>query len=84
MGSGGWDMIAFLTLSPTCRLSLLHKEDNGWAEGPDHTSCQGDHMDFRLIDERSAEILMTAHTCGNPTISKPKIASKKIKLNLLQ
>lgn len=77
----GWDMVAFLKLTPTCNLSVLHREDNSWLEKPDHTRCHGTELDYRFLDEQTAEILMTAHTCGTAGKSKAKVTSKKIKLN---
>lgn len=82
MGVEGWDMVAFLKLSPACELSVLHKEDNGWSEGANNTECQGVHLDYRFLDEDTAEIKLKAHICGSFAKSKTKISYKKIKLNL--
>ncbi|GAB5606512.1 pentapeptide repeat-containing protein [Sideroxyarcus sp. TK5] len=82
MGMGGWDMIAFIKLSLNCDISVLHKENAKWAEDPEQTSCQGGHLDYRLVDERTAEIQITEHTCGLSEKSKAKVSYKKIKLDI--
>lgn len=63
MGVGGWEMLAFLKISSTCAISLLHKEDSEWAENPDKTGCRGTHLNYHFLDNKAAEITMTAHTC---------------------
>lgn len=80
-GSSGWDMIAFLKLTSTCGLSVLHKQDGGWLANPELTNCYGTELDYRFLDEKTAEIRMTKHTC-KPSKSKGEVMRKKIKLNL--
>ncbi len=80
-GVSGWEMVALLKLSASCNLSILHKEDTSWAEGVDNTECQGDHLEYGFLDEQTAEIKMTAHTCDASAKSRAKVTHKKIKLN---
>jgi hypothetical protein len=80
-GIGGWDMVVFLKLSPICGLTVLQKVDSGWAEGVDKTGCRGEHLDYRFLDEQTAEIMNTAHTCDSSAKSKAKVNRKKIILN---
>lgn len=77
----GWDMVAFLKLTSSCKLSILHTEDNGWLEKPDHTRCHGVELDYRFIDEKAAEVLMIPHTCDGIAKSRAKVSYKKIELN---
>lgn len=79
-GSGGWDLITLLKLTSACKLTILHKEYNDWLEDYEVTSCYGTHLDFRFIDDQSAEITMTGHTCSYPE-SKGKVTRKKIPLS---
>ena len=80
-GVGGWDMFSFLKLSPTCGISVLHKEDTGWAEGPEAEKCQAPQLDIRFLDDQSAEVKITSHTCRIPARTKAKVSYIKIKLN---
>ncbi len=77
----GWDKVVFLKLSSNCKLSILHTEDNGWLERPDHTICHGVELDYRFIDEKAAEVLLITHTCNAVSKSKAKVTYKKIELN---
>lgn len=81
MGSGGWEMVAFLKLTAACDLSLLKKENSTWSEDANHVGCRGEHLDYRFLDEQSAEIKRSAHTCTESSKSRSKVTRKKIALN---
>lgn len=81
MDISGWDMVTFLNLTSSCSLFVLHKEENGWLENPDHTGCQGVELDFRFLNEQTAEIISIPHTCNVTAKFKAKVSYKKIRLN---
>ncbi|BCK87234.1 hypothetical protein MIZ01_1006 [Sideroxyarcus emersonii] len=81
MDISGWDMVAFFKLTSNCNIVILHKEESGWLEKPDHTGCQGVELDFSLLDEQTAETISVPHTCSVSDKFKEKVSYKKIKLN---
>lgn len=78
-GIGGWEMTAILKLTPSCELTLLHKEEESWFSNSEKTNCYGYHLGFRFLENTSVEMIRTTHTCGYPK-SKGKIFRKVISL----
>jgi hypothetical protein len=82
-GKTGWEKIVILRLSSACTLSVLYEEHVGWQEDhPDRKrrDCQGEHLDFDFVNDQTAVIKTTQHTCSFSPKGKVKITTKNINL----
>lgn len=95
MGQSEWRKVAFLELTSTCNLSVLHEEflDRGGKSikrnGEYIEEWCGGELDYRFIDDQTAEIKMifpvsSKKVCGSAANPREKIVAKQIKLNLHQ
>jgi hypothetical protein len=76
-----WQVLHLLQVGPQCELRALHREYASLhydADNPD--VCQGKRFDFRLADERTAEITSRAITCTPGAGRKERISRQRVPL----
>lgn len=95
LGISEWRKVVLLEMTPKCEMTLLHEvfvERGGDYEnrnGEDVAVWCGGELDYRLIDEQTAEIKITTPVsskvvCGSNANPQEKVIVKTIKTNKLR
>lgn len=74
-----WTMVAFLAISSSCGVKIVSENYASLYYDVDGT-CEGDYLDYRILNDRSVEIKKTTVNCKSDEEVNEKVSYEKIDL----